>query len=148
MGTSQFQRNTRQRAVIVEELCKTTAHPTAVELYEVVRRRLPKISLGTVYRNLDLLARLGIIDKLDLSGAEARFDGDVRPHTTTSAAPVAGGSTICPDHPLMYCHGTTMIAVVMKSSGIVYSSSVSVAAARRSKEKKRRKNTICTNRRL
>ena len=80
MGTSNFQRNTRQRAVIVEELCKTTAHPTAVELYEVVRRRLPKISLGTVYRNLDLLARMGIIDKLDFSGAEARFDGERRPH--------------------------------------------------------------------
>jgi Fur family ferric uptake transcriptional regulator len=51
-----------------------------VELYELVRRRLPKISLGTVYRNLDLLAEMGKIQKLDLSGGEARFDGNVDAH--------------------------------------------------------------------
>jgi len=55
-------------------------HPTAVELFERVRRRLPRISLGTVYRNLDLLTEMGTIQKLDLSGAEARFDGNLHPH--------------------------------------------------------------------
>jgi Fur family transcriptional regulator, ferric uptake regulator len=49
-------------------------------LYEIVRRRLPKISLGTVYRNLDLLARTGVIQKLDFGGGEARFDGNVQRH--------------------------------------------------------------------
>lgn len=50
-------RMTRQRAVILEELRKTATHPTADELYSIVRRRLPRISLGTVYRNLDFLGR-------------------------------------------------------------------------------------------
>ncbi len=80
MSESNFQRNTRQREVILDELGRSHAHPTAMELYETVRRRLPQISLGTVYRNLDRLARLGMIHKLDLTGGEARFDGDLRPH--------------------------------------------------------------------
>ena len=77
---SQLQRNTQQRQVILEELCKTTAHPTAADLYEIVSHRLPKISLGTIYRNLDLLARLGMIQKMEIAGAETRFDGEVRRH--------------------------------------------------------------------
>lgn len=80
MCSSRFQRNTPQRAVILEELRKVTSHPTAVELYGMVRRRLPKISLGTVYRNLDLLAEMGTIRKVSLGGAEARFDGDTERH--------------------------------------------------------------------
>ena len=75
-----FQRVTRQRRVILEELRKLTSHPTAPALYEVVRRRLPRISLGTVYRNLELLARAGFIQRLDLQGAEARFDGNPEHH--------------------------------------------------------------------
>jgi Fur family ferric uptake transcriptional regulator len=66
--------------VILDELRKVTSHPTAVELYEIVRRRLPKISLGTVYRNLDLLAEMGTIRKVSLAGVEARFDGDIGRH--------------------------------------------------------------------
>jgi len=76
MGRGRFQRNTRQREVILEELRKLSSHPTAVGLYEIVRRRLPRISLGTVYRNLELLAEMGTIQKLDLAGAQARFDGN------------------------------------------------------------------------
>jgi len=54
------QRNTRQRQVVLEELRKLTSHPTAAELYEITRARLPKISLGTVYRNLEVLAENGV----------------------------------------------------------------------------------------
>jgi len=73
-------RNTRQRQVILEELRKLTSHPTAVALYEIVRRRLPKVSLATVYRNLELLDRTGEIQKLDAGAAEARFDGSSERH--------------------------------------------------------------------
>ena len=45
-------RMTRQRKVILEELRKVNSHPSADEIYEIVRKRLPRISLGTVYRNL------------------------------------------------------------------------------------------------
>ena len=73
-------RNTRQRHVILEELKKLTSHPTAVDLYQKARRRLPKLSLGTVYRNLELLAREGVIQKLELGGSESRFDGNPAQH--------------------------------------------------------------------
>ena len=69
-----------QRRLILEELQKLSSHPTASELYHVVQKRLPHISLGTVYRNLQLLAEQGTIQKLKSSGSEARFDGDVSHH--------------------------------------------------------------------
>lgn len=80
MAVKKFERNTLQRQVILEELRKRTTHPTAVELYEIVRRRLSRISLGTVYRNLELLTQNGVIQKLDISGSEARFDGNPERH--------------------------------------------------------------------
>ena len=49
-------------------------------MYENVRHRMPRISLGTVYRNLDLLAEHGIIQKLELSGSQKRFDSTTAPH--------------------------------------------------------------------
>ena len=80
MTRGEFQRITRQRVVILDELRKVRCHPTATGLYEIVRRQLPKVSLGTVYRNLELLARMGTIRKLEFSGTEARFDGDIGRH--------------------------------------------------------------------
>jgi len=81
MANQQFLRNTRQRQVILEELRKLRSHPTAALLYDVVRRKLPKLSLGTVYRNLELLVRMGLIQKLDFAGGEARFAGNVQWHS-------------------------------------------------------------------
>lgn len=71
---------TTQRKVILEELRKLDTHPSADEIYEVVRLRLPRISLGTVYRNLDVLSELGEIQKLELSGSLKRFDWDTNKH--------------------------------------------------------------------
>ena len=73
-------RVTRQRTVILEELRKLTCHPTADELCDIVRRRLPHISLGTVYRNLDHLAEEGIVLRLDMAGKSKRYDGNIQPH--------------------------------------------------------------------
>jgi Fur family ferric uptake transcriptional regulator len=73
-------RHTQQRQVVLEELRKLTSHPTAAELYEIVRRRLPNISLATVYRNLEFLTKMNVIQKLETSGSKARFDGDVSSH--------------------------------------------------------------------
>jgi Fur family ferric uptake transcriptional regulator len=72
--------NTTQRKIIFEELKKLKTHPTADELYTLVKKRLPTISLGTVYRNLDLLAETGKILKLELSGKKKRFDGNTSNH--------------------------------------------------------------------
>ncbi len=74
------QRNTKQRQVILEQLRRLTTHPTAGELYEIVRRQMPKISLGTIYRNLDLLHKKGEIQKLALGAREARYDGNPDRH--------------------------------------------------------------------
>ncbi len=73
-------RSTKQRQVILEELRKVVTHPTADEVYEMVRCRLPRISLGTVYRNLEMLSARGLIQKVDVSGTQRRFDGNASPH--------------------------------------------------------------------
>jgi Fur family ferric uptake transcriptional regulator len=80
MAYRKAQRNTRQRQVVLEELRKLSSHPTAAALYEIARARMPKISLGTVYRNLEVLAENGVIQKLEIGGAEARFDGNSEKH--------------------------------------------------------------------
>jgi len=69
-------RTTRQRTVILDELRSRPTHPTADELFRRVRRRLPRISLGTVYRNLELLSEHGVIQRIDVPGGQRRFDGD------------------------------------------------------------------------
>ncbi|WP_339137368.1 MAG: transcriptional repressor [Candidatus Electrothrix sp. GW3-4] len=73
-------RLTTQRQILLEELSKVNSHPTACELYEMVRKRLPRIGLGTVYRNLELMADSGMILKLELGGAQKRFDATTDPH--------------------------------------------------------------------
>ena len=73
-------RMTRQRRVIIEEVRNVRTHPTADEVYQMVRERLPKISLGTVYRNLDVLSASGEISRLETSGSQYRFDGNTDSH--------------------------------------------------------------------
>ncbi len=73
-------RLTTQRQIILEELAKVKTHPTASELYDMVRKRLPRIGLGTVYRNLELMADNGMILKLEIGGTQKRFDATTDPH--------------------------------------------------------------------
>ena len=80
MANGKLRRNTPQRRVILQELCQLKSHPTAAELYAAVRRRLPRISLGTVYRNLEVLHEDGMIRKMEFAGAESRFDGTLEQH--------------------------------------------------------------------
>ena len=77
---TQTRRMTRQRQVVLEEVRKVRSHPTADEVYEMVRLRLPKVSLGTVYRNLDRLSRDGLIATIEGPG-QRRYDGDMDDHT-------------------------------------------------------------------
>ncbi len=80
MGGPEIRRSSRQLQVILEELRKVDTHPTADELYQSVRKRLPRISLGTVYRNLERLARSETIGTLEFAGSRTRFDGNMAPH--------------------------------------------------------------------
>ena len=74
MSDKQKHRMTKQRRIILEELRKFRSHPTADEIYEKVKKRLPRISLGTVYRNLDLLVSEGLIARLRGDYPQMRFD--------------------------------------------------------------------------
>jgi Fur family ferric uptake transcriptional regulator len=71
---------TRQRQCVLDVLRATCQHPTADELYELVRMELPHISMGTVYRNLDVLTRSGEVRKVEMPHGPARYDADLRPH--------------------------------------------------------------------
>ncbi len=73
-------RMTKQRRLILDVLRKNNVHPTADVVYELVRRHLPRISLGTVYRNLEILTALGEIQTLELSGSQKRYDGNPCKH--------------------------------------------------------------------
>ncbi len=73
-------RMTRQRRLILDELDTPGRHPTADAVYQQVRLRIPNISLGTVYRNLEILSQAGLIRKLHIGSGQKRFDGALHKH--------------------------------------------------------------------
>ncbi|SMC23106.1 Fur family transcriptional regulator, ferric uptake regulator [Desulfacinum hydrothermale DSM 13146] len=80
MDPPQRLKMTPQRRQILSVLRSRHWHPTADEVYAEVRREIPRISLGTVYRNLELLARAGLIQKLATAGPQKRYDGNPTRH--------------------------------------------------------------------
>ena len=74
-------RYSHQRQLVLEAIKAVKTHPTADALYEDLRRREPNISLGTVYRNLNLLESTGEIDALHTSDNKVHYDGDTSPHS-------------------------------------------------------------------
>ena len=70
----------RQRESIKACLMSRKDHPTADALYTSIREQFPNISLGTVYRNLNLLVELGEIRKLSCGDGTDHFDYDTSPH--------------------------------------------------------------------
>jgi len=73
-------RLTKQRKIILEELKSVKTHPDATELYSSVRKKIPNISLGTVYRNLEILSQEGKIVKISCVNF-SRFDGYTEKHS-------------------------------------------------------------------
>lgn len=73
-------KHSKQRDSIKEFLATRKDHPTAEVIYANVRQSLPNISLGTVYRNLNLLTELGEITRLRLGDGIDHFDYDTSPH--------------------------------------------------------------------
>lgn len=70
----------RQRESIKTCLMGRKDHPTADALYTSIREQFPNISLGTVYRNLNLLVELGEVRKLSCGDGIDHFDFDTSPH--------------------------------------------------------------------
>ena len=73
-------RMTRQLRVLLDTLGSVDTHPTAAELYEMVREQLPDVSQGTVYRNLRSLQKLGYVQELDYGAGASHYDATVEPH--------------------------------------------------------------------
>ena len=73
-------RKSKQKKAIIRLLKETDSHPTAEWIYDQVRREIPNISLGTVYRNLKSMKHEGEIAELALAGAVSRFDGNTQNH--------------------------------------------------------------------
>ena len=71
----------RQRETIRAALMSVTSHPTAAEIYDMVRETIPNISLGTVYRNLSILADEGEILRISTGEGTERFDATASSHS-------------------------------------------------------------------
>lgn len=73
-------KRSKQREKIFQTVRRTQSHPTAEWVFEEVRQQMPRISLGTVYRNLGILKQQGRILELDFGGASRRYDAFVGEH--------------------------------------------------------------------
>lgn len=73
-------RLTYQRKIILEVLKSLGNHPTVDEVYLAVKKRLPKISMSTVYRSLEVLSKNGFIKKLEPIDIQKRFDDNIGTH--------------------------------------------------------------------
>ncbi len=71
---------TRQKRLILHIVYRATHHPTAQDVYQEARKYMPRISLATVYRNLEQLAARGWIRKLVLGDQVTRFDANTGKH--------------------------------------------------------------------
>lgn len=70
----------KQRNLILSALQEHKHHPTADQIYNIVKEKDPNISLATVYRNLNQLAENGIIQKVEHIDAQAHFDHTLEDH--------------------------------------------------------------------
>lgn len=73
-------RQSKQRNRILEILRSTESHPTADWLYNQLKNEFPKLSLGTVYRNLSTLEEQGLVKKIHFGSTFDRFEANINPH--------------------------------------------------------------------
>ena len=73
-------RQTKQRETILRFLRGIRSHPTADQVYDEVRKEIPNISKGTVYRNLKVLQEMGLVSELNLNGSLSRFEAKLDSH--------------------------------------------------------------------
>ncbi len=73
-------RMTKQRKTILDILKSRKDHPTASELYLEVREKIPHVSLGTIYRNLNVLTDSGEVQEININNKFKRYDGNPRQH--------------------------------------------------------------------
>lgn len=71
---------TQQRIEIYLELLRSSSHPSVADIHGAVRRRLPSISMDTVYRTLWLYSELGLANPVGAGGDRVRFDPNTHQH--------------------------------------------------------------------
>ncbi len=74
-------KHSKKREAILVKLRSTTSHPSAAWVYEELRRDIPDLSLGTVYRNLSVFRDEGLITSVGVVNGQERFDGNTDEHT-------------------------------------------------------------------
>ena len=73
-------RHSKQRDAVVKVLSKINYHPTVDEIYDIVRKEYPKVSLATIYRNVEQLSQMKKIWKIESPNEPARYDGNMEKH--------------------------------------------------------------------
>ena len=73
-------RKSSQRDAILRVVKNTNSHPGADWIYEQVKKEIPNISMGTIYRNLRLLVETGVVREIDIPGIPSRFDSITSDH--------------------------------------------------------------------
>nr|WP_321500382.1 transcriptional repressor [uncultured Dethiosulfovibrio sp.] len=84
-----IQRRSKQRDAVLAVVSQEGFHPTAEDVLFKVREEMPKVSLGTIYRNLDQLCESGAIWKLPVSDGPCRYEGNPERHLH-SMCPICG----------------------------------------------------------
>ncbi|WP_419775087.1 Fur family transcriptional regulator [Ignavigranum ruoffiae] len=73
-------RITPQRQAIIEYLIDTQDHPTVDEIYQAIKQRYGNMSLATIYNNLNVLVKAGLVDEMKFNGVTSRYDYNHHQH--------------------------------------------------------------------
>jgi Fe2+ or Zn2+ uptake regulation protein len=106
-------RLTGPRRLVLEVVRESDAHPTAEAVHQMVRGRLPRVSLGTVYRNLRLLVAQGLLK--ELPGPRTRFDCNLSEHHHFTC--LACGRIADVAGPLAARHSRALVSRVASAGG-------------------------------
>ncbi len=90
-------RNSKQRQLIIDTLIKNPVHPSAEVIYNMLKPEHPELSLGTVYRNLNLLAEMGVIKRVQMEIPQEHYDGNTECHYHLVCNKCGGIVDIMPD---------------------------------------------------
>lgn len=74
-------KHSKKRQAILDAICSTNSHPSAEWIYSKLKDEYPKLSLGTVYRNIALFKKMGEIVCVDTVDGQERYDGDISQHS-------------------------------------------------------------------
>ena len=124
------QRATRQLGAVYDALAASHDHPTADQLFQRVRRILPRVSLGTVYRNLDKLREQGRLRVVRLAGGQAHYDAMIAAHDhfvcercaavvdLPPSAPASKAAALRADGYEVYWHTTALYGVCKRCASV------------------------------